>query len=78
MTQFVNQEAFFKWYDSVAADKRRNDAKLLDDVFQQYCRTRVSRFELSADQTVSGQAESYEYKFEDLGKCGGCALFIYF
>ncbi|MDD6188897.1 MAG: hypothetical protein PUB32_04885 [Clostridiales bacterium] len=78
MTNFVNSEAFFKWYDSVSADKRYDKDKLLDEVFQQYCRTRKSSFELPAEKTVTGKAETYSYEFEDLGKCGGSALFIYF
>lgn len=78
MTNFVNSEAFFKWYDSVSSERNYNKDKLLDDVFQQYCKTRKNSFELPAEKTVSGRAEHYEYEFEDLGKCGGSALFIYF
>ena len=55
-----------------------NKDKLLDDVFQQYCQTRESHFDLPAEKTVTGKTESYKYEFEDLGKCGGSALFIYF
>ena len=78
MTQFINSEAFFKWYDSVSSDTRYNKDKLLNDVFQQYCETRESVFQLPAEKTVTGKTESYKYEFEDLGKCGGSALFIYF
>ena len=78
MTQFINSEAFFKWYDSVSSDTKYNKDKLLNEVFQQYCDTRESVFELPAEKTVTGKAESYKYEFEDLGKCGGSALFIYF
>ena len=78
MTQFINSEAFFEWYDSVSNDLKYNKDKLLDDVFQQYCQTRESHFDLPAEKTVTGKPESYKYEFEDLGKCGGSALFIYF
>ena len=78
MTQFINSEAFFKWYDSVSSDTKYNKDKLLNEVFQQYCDTRESVFQLPAEKTVTGKAESYKYEFEDLGKCGGSALFIYF
>ena len=78
MTQFINSEAFFKWYDSVSSDTKYNKDKLLNDVFQQYCDTRESVFQLPAEKTVTGKTESYKYEFEDLGKCGGSALFIYF
>ena len=78
MTQFINSEAFFKWYDSVSSETKYNKDKLLNEVFQQYCDTRESVFELPAEKTVTGKAESYKYEFEDLGKCGGSALFIYF
>ena len=78
MTQFINSDAFFKWYDSVSSETKYNKDKLLNQVFQQYCDTRKSVFELPAEKTVTGNAESYKYEFEDLGKCGGSALFIYF
>ena len=78
MTQFINSEAFFKWYDSVSSETKYNKDKLLNEVFQQYCDTRESVFQLPAEKTVTGKAESYKYEFEDLGKCGGSALFIYF
>ena len=78
MTQFINSEAFFKWYDSVSSETKYNKDKLLNDVFQQYCDTRESVFKLPAEKTITGKAESYKYEFEDLGKCGGSALFIYF
>ncbi len=78
MTNFVNSEAFFKWYDSVAASLRYEEHQVLDEVFQQYCETRETSFVLPAERTKTGKPESYKYDFEDLGKCGGSALFIYF
>lgn len=78
MANFVNEEAFFKWYDNVSADKKYDKNKLLNEVFEQYCQTRRSRFELGGDKTASGETEGYDYTFEDLGKCGGSAIYIYF
>ena len=75
---YVNQEALFAWYSQVSRAERINRAALLDEVFQQYCRTHVSRFTLPADRTRSGRPETYEYRFEDLGKCGGNSIFLYF
>lgn len=78
MTNYVNQEAFFEWYESVSRKKDYNKNELLSEVFEQYVNTGRSRFELPASKTSTGRPEGYDYVFEDLGKCGGSVLFIYF
>ncbi len=78
MTHYVNQEAFLAWYKSVSRAERVNEAALLNEVFDQYAATGKSRFVLPASKTRSGQPESYDYRFEDLGRCGGSNYFITF
>lgn len=78
MTHYVNQEAFLAWYKQVSKSQRVNETALLNEVFEQYCETGKSRFVLPAAKTLSGKAEGYEYKFEDLGRCEGSNYFITF
>ncbi len=78
MLQYVNEEAFFTWYDSVALAKSYNRSILLNDVYQQYAETKDSVFVLPADMTSTGKEESYSYRIEDIGKCGASTVFMYF
>ena len=78
MAQYVNQAAFFDWYKSVSKAGSVNEAALLNEVLDQYAATGKSRFVLPAAKTRSGRAESYDYRFEDLGRCGGSNYFITF
>ena len=78
MTHYVNQEAFLDWYKQVSKSQRINETALLNEVFEQYCETGKSRFVLPAAKTLSGKAEGYDYKFEDLGRCEGSNYFITF
>lgn len=80
MVHFVNEEAFFDWYERTSRDggKPYQKDKVLDGLFRQFCSTREERFKLPAEQTVSGRDESFPFRFEDQGKCDSSALFIYF
>lgn len=78
MTHYVNQEAFLNWYEQVSKVPAANEAALLDEVFRQYCDTGKNRYVLPASRTRSGRPESYDYQFEDLGRCGGSNYFITF
>ena len=78
MTHYVNQEAFLAWYKQVSKSQRVNETALLNEVLEQYCETGKSRFVLPTAKTLSGKAEGYEYKFEDLGRCEGSNYFITF
>lgn len=75
---YVNENDFLKWYEKNAKDKQYNKFKLLNEVFEQYCETRVTEFILSSDKTVSGTEERYPYKYDEFGCCGADTKFIYF
>lgn len=78
MVNYVNEEAFFKWYDSVSKTPAVNRQALLSDLFERYAADHKNRFELPASETVTGRAESYKFRFENLGCCGASTMFIYF
>ena len=78
MINYVNQEAFFDWYDSVSKAAHTARAALLGELFNGYCRTGEEKFTLPATQTKSGQEESFPFRFENVGCCGASTVFIYF
>ena len=78
MINYVNESDFLNWYKSTAKDPVVKKAVLLEEVYQRYCSNNTPVFELSADETVSGQAESYRYTFDDIGCCGASTIYIYF
>ncbi len=75
---YVNEERFIAWYESVAGQPRLSPAALLADVFRQYTETRTERYVIPAEKTVTGREESYPFRFEDIGACGACTNYIYF
>ena len=78
MDNYVNEEAFFAWYDSVSLIPAGNRMQLLNEVYHQYAETGESVFSLPANKTRSGVEESYTYTVEDVGKCGASTVFMYF
>lgn len=78
MVNYVNQEAFFDWYGSVSRAGLTDKAALLSELFSRYCQTGEERFTLTAEQTKSGQEESFPFRFENVGCCGASTVFIYF
>jgi hypothetical protein len=75
---YVNQEAFFAWYNSVSRRPLRDGDALLGEVFSQYCSTGRQEYTLPASATVSGKEESFPFRYENVGCCGASTMFIYF
>ena len=78
MTNYINEENFIAWFTEKSNAPVSSRAKLLDEVLQQYIKTRKNEFVLSADRTKSGTEESYPIKFENIGCCGASTYYIYF
>lgn len=78
MTNYVNEDKFFDWYSENCATPIGNKGKLLNEVFQQYLKTRRQEFILTADKTNSGKDEAYPIRFENIGCCGASTYYIYF
>lgn len=77
MYNYVNEEKFFAWYESVAKDKTDRKA-LLANVAKQYMARRKAVYVLPAEKTLSGKEESYPFRFENIGCCGASTIYFYF
>lgn len=77
MCNYVGSEKFMEWYRRTAKAPR-GEGEALRRVYEDYCRTGKSVFELSSGETVSGRPESYPYTFENIGCCGASTIYIYF
>ena len=75
---YVNEEKFIAWYETVAKEPRLSAAALLADVFQQYVSTRAGEYVVPAENAISGQEERYPFRFENIGACGASTNYIYF
>lgn len=78
MCNYINEDKFFEWYDSIIADKNYSRDGVLTDIFTFHCMTRKMVFEVPASKTISGVAESYEFRAENIGCCGASTMFIKF
>jgi len=78
MVNYMREETFLAWYDSVIANKTYNPQAVLGEVFEAYCKTSKGVFEISAEKTATGNAESYTFRAENLGCCGASTIMIYF
>ncbi|MBR4953898.1 MAG: hypothetical protein IKZ30_05205 [Oscillospiraceae bacterium] len=78
MTNYVNEDKFFQWYSETTGSPIGNKTKLLNEVFQQYMKTRKQEYILSAQQTKSGSEETFPFRFENIGCCGASTYYIYF
>ena len=77
MTNYVNEQALFDWYEQVG-DGRLDRTRLLDEVLRQYAKTRREAFVLPASATRTGQEERFPFRYENVGCCGASTVFIYF
>lgn len=77
MRNYVNTEKFMAWYRA-AAKKPLDEAQVLNRLYEDYCRTLREEFVLSPEETVSGRAESYAYRCENIGCCGASTVYISF
>lgn len=78
MCNYVNEDAFFAWYDSIIADKAYNRDAVLSEVFELFITEKKNDFEIPAGKTVTGKPESYRFRAENIGCCGASTMFIYF
>lgn len=78
MTNYVNEDKFFEWYADKANSPVANKAKLLNEVFQQYMKTRKQEYVLPADRSKSGTEDNYPFRLENIGCCGASTYYIYF
>ena len=78
MINYVNDDVFWNWYKTTAKGPLMTKKALLDNVFQNYCDTKNEVYTLSPDATISGNEETYNFKFEDIGCCGASTIYIYF
>jgi len=78
MVNYIDEEKFFQWYEKNASNPDSNRTRVLNKLYSKYCETGKPYFTLAASETQSGQAESFPFRFEDVGCCGATTLFIYF
>jgi len=78
MTNYVNEAAFFAWYDEVAAEPEQSRPALLEDVARQYRETRQAEYVLPSAQTRTGREERYPLRYENVGCCGASTVFYCF
>ena len=75
MYNYVNEEAFFAWYEEKTG--RKANRALLKELAQQYMSSRKEEFVLSPDAALSGREERYPFRFEAIGCCGACTMYFY-
>ena len=78
MANYVNEEKFFGWYESVSKNGIKNREELLNEAVSIFSNTGKAVYVLPADKTVSGKEERYTYKVENLGCCGASTIYVYF
>lgn len=78
MTNYVNEEKFFEWYESVSKNGIGNRNELLADTLTIFSNTGKSVYTIPAKDTKSGKDESYEYVVDNVGCCGASTIYIYF
>lgn len=78
MTNYVNEAAFFAWYDAVANGPDPGRAALLDDVLRQYRETRREEYVLPPERTRSGREERYPFRYDNVGCCGASTVYLCF
>lgn len=76
MYNYLNEEAFFAWYEEKTGQKPDKKA-LLDSLAKQYMATRRGEFILPAEKCLSACEEVYPFRFENLGCCGASTMYFY-
>ena len=75
---YVGTEKLYAWYSETAREPRMSNAELLEAVHQHYVDTRIPEYVLPAGKTLSGKAEGYPFRAENIGACGANTGFMYF
>ncbi len=78
MANYVNEEKFIEWYESVSKEKLTNKSQLLSDALTHFSNTGESVFRIPAAKSVTGKEETYEYRVENMGCCGASTIYLYF
>ena len=78
MVTYVNEETFLNWYLTHCLSPDGNTGRVLNEVYMGYCSSGIQKYVIPAQSSVSGEEESYPFRFEDKGCCGSSIPFIYF
>lgn len=78
MFNYVNEEKFFDWYDSVSKSGVGNKSALLAELVSEAGGPGEKTYTIPAGKTSTGRDESYNYKVDNLGCCGASTIYIYF
>ena len=78
MANYVNEDQFFNWYESVSKDGIRSKTELLNETLSIFSNTGKACYTLPASKTKTGREESYSYKVENLGCCGASTIYVCF
>ena len=78
MASYVNEDAFFAWYDESAGEPRLSRPALLEELARQFRETRRQEYVLPPERTRSGREERYPFRYENVGCCGASTVFYYF
>ncbi len=76
MYNYVNEDAFFAWYEEKTGCKADKKA-LIAELSRQYMASRKGEFLLPAEKCLSAQEERYSFRFENLGCCGASTMYFY-
>ena len=76
MYNYVNEDAFFAWYEEKTGCKP-DKKPLLAELAKQYMDTRRGEFVLPAEKSISGAEERYAFRFENVGCCGASTIYFY-
>ena len=76
MYNYVNEDAFFAWYEEKTGLKPNKKA-LLQELGKQYMSTRKGEFVLGGELSLSGNEEIYPFRFENIGCCGASTMYFY-
>ena len=78
MTNYVNEDAFFAWYEETAAEPRLSRPALLEDLVRRHRETQRQEYVLPPQKTVCGREARYPFRYENVGCCGASTVFYYF
>lgn len=78
MFNYVNDEKFYGWYESVSKERIVNKSALMNELVRNADGPGYAIYTIPASKTVTGKDESYRYKVENIGCCGATTIYIYF
>ena len=78
MSNYVNEDDFFSWYEEMTGKPILNKSQLLSDVASAYAQTGKGIYTIPSNKTATGKAESYAFTFENIGCCGASTFYYTF